>query len=105
VTPNQPIDAQRLIPTAFERNAPPHRGMATTPAAAALETAAPGPPAADALYVIAAPSRPTTWLGQTGAALGDVAAAVGVIFTLVLAPILVVSLVAAAIALILEGAR
>ena len=104
MTAAQLHDARMLIPCAFELNAPPHR--ATRPGspapAAQLRDARPGAAIAATPYVLAAPFRPTTRLGQAAAILSDLALIIGIIFGAALVPGLAVMGVQAAIALIVN---
>jgi hypothetical protein len=70
------------------------------PAPVAAEPA-PGATTLQPPYVLTAPSRPTTWAAQSAAVLGDVALMVGVLFALVLVPVLAIKGIAAAVAFLM----
>ena len=100
MTADRLLDA-RMIPGAYEPNAPPHRA---TQAARLV----PAPPlhevrhAATAPYVVAAPAQPTTRLGRAAAILGDVALVTALIFAGALVPGLALKGITTAVVLILE---
>ena len=83
-----------MIPGAYEPNAP-LQGTRD-----ALSAVAPGPPSTtptrNAVYVLTAPTRPTTWIGHAAAALGNVALAMGLVLIIALVPWAVRALGAAA---------
>ena len=81
-----------MTPGAFERNAPPHR-QSNGVAVVATEPA-PGATTLQAPYVLTASSEPTTWAAQSAAVLGDVAMLVGLLFALVLVPVLAIKAIA-----------
>ena len=87
-----PPNRARMIPGAYERKAP---------LQGALSTVAAGPPrttptGGHAVYVLPAPTRPTTWIGRAAAALDNVAFAMGLVLILALVPWAVRALAAAA---------
>ena len=63
-------------------------------------TTPPEPP-----YVLTASPQPTTWAAQSAAVLGDVAMVVGLLFVLVLVPVLAIKGIAAAAGLLMSALR
>ena len=103
MTADRLLDA-RMIPGAYEPNAPPHRATLAArlvPAAASLEVR-PHAATAAAPYVVAAPTQPTTRLGRAAAILGDVALVTALIFAGALVPGLALKGITIAAALILD---
>ena len=91
-----------MIPGAFEPNAPPHRQSTgvvvhTEPPPDAAATQVP--------YPLTASREPTTRAAQGAAVLGDVALALGLIFALVLVPVLAIKGIAAAVGLLMAALR
>jgi len=62
----------------------------------------PTPPAP---YVLTASRRPTTWNARSAAVLGDVALAVGVLFAVILVPVLAIRGIAIVADLLLAALR
>lgn len=84
-----------MIPGAYERDAPRHREAYPTSVVLAI------PPALSLESAdVAASRQPTKWLGQATVVLSDVAVAVGLIFAIALAPVLLLRIVAAAVTLV-----
>lgn len=92
-----------MTPGAFELNAPPHR-QSSGAAAVAIEPA-PGATTLQTPYVMTASPQPTTWAAQSAAVLGDVALLVGVLFALVLVPVLAIKGIAAVAGLLMGALR
>jgi ferric-dicitrate binding protein FerR (iron transport regulator) len=81
-----------IVPGSYERRAPLHREAVT----AVAEPAATFPPLpAPATVPLAAAPRPPTRLAQGAAILGNVAFAIGVVYLIVLVPIVLVHGIAA----------
>lgn len=97
--------ARGLIPGAYERDHPLHRNTSVAPALPVAPAVAmrPLPALEEPRYVVAAPYKPTTWPARCAAVLGDLALAIGIIYALVLASVLVVRLLATAAAFIGEA--
>jgi hypothetical protein len=74
------------------------------PAPVAAEPA-PGATTPQAPYVLTASPQPTTWAAQSAAVLGDLALVVGVLFALVLVPVLAIKGIAAVAGLLLGALR
>jgi|KBSMisStandDraft_5_1062788.scaffolds.fasta_scaffold25699_3 hypothetical protein len=92
MTEAQQHAARMLIPGAYEPATPLHRA---TPPASMVQTNPLGvlrPDAASAAtpYVVHAPARPTTGLGQAAAILGDLALVAAILFVAVATPALVI---------------
>ena len=95
--------ARSMIPGAFEPNAAPHRQF--TGVAVDHTEPAPQGTAIQGPYRLTVSQQPTTWAAQSAAAFGDVALAVGLIFALVLVPVLAVQGIAAATGLLMGALR
>lgn len=80
-----------MIPGAYEPRAPLHRNTPAAPQGhpAPPEGTRPSPDAADGVYVVAAPHQSTTWLGQSATILADLAVATGIVFAIVLVPVVI----------------
>ena len=61
----------------------------------------PGATTLQAPYVLTASPQPTTWAAQCAAVLGDVALVVGLLFALVLVPVLAIKGISAAVGLLM----
>jgi hypothetical protein len=105
MTAAQLNDARMLIPGAYELNAPPHRATQperVAPAAPSQELR-PHPATAATSYVVAAPARPTTRLGDAAAILGDVGLITAIIFAVPVGALLAVTAFKFAAALVQDA--
>lgn len=65
----------------------------------------PDPTAIQVPYRLTVPPQPTTWAAQSAAVLGDLALVVGLVFALVLVPVLAVQGIAAVAGLLMAALR
>lgn len=91
-----------MTPGEFERNAPPHR---QSNGVVVVTEPPPGATTLQAPYVLTVSPQPTTWAAQSAAVFGDVALVVGVLFALVLVPVLAIKGIAAATGLLMGAVR
>ena len=104
MTPAQLHDARILIPGAFELDTPPHRAARAPRVlpAASSQNIPLSPSLGSTSQVESATARPTTWLGQAAAILGDIALLVGIIYGVAVVPALALWGVHAVAAFVLD---
>ena len=78
--------------------------MTALPLPVAAEPA-PGATTLQAPYVLTVSPRPTTWAAHSAAVLGDVALVVGLLFALVLVPVLAIKGIATVAGLLMSALR